>query len=61
MMREWDVNCKTVDEVDLNVITGYKGIYNRFFKRIIDIILSLFFLILLSPIILLIAVAIVID
>lgn len=61
MRREQNFNFNTVDEVDVNIITGYKGIYNRVFKRMIDIILSLFFLILLSPIILLIAVAIVID
>lgn len=61
MRREQGFNFNNVDEVDINVITGYKGIYNRVFKRIIDIVLSLFFLILLFPIILLIAVAIVID
>lgn len=51
----------SVEAVDEKQISAYKGIYNRFIKRLIDVILSLFLLILLCPIILIIAIAIIID
>lgn len=54
-------NYKTLDEVDEACIVGYKGIYNRIVKRIIDLVLSVFLIVLLSPIILLVSIAIIID
>ena len=60
-MDNKDYNYKSLEEIDVNEITAYKGIYNRVIKRIFDFTLALFFLILLSPIILIIAVAVVID
>lgn len=59
MSREWKFN--SVEEVDINLITGYKGLYNRFFKRILDLLLAIIFLVALLPVILIIAIAIVID
>lgn len=61
-MREKETfDFKSVDEVDVNKITGYKGIYNRIFKRIIDFVLAIILFIILLPVILLISVAIIID
>lgn len=54
-------NYASLEEVNENSITGYKSFYNRIVKRIIDLVLSLIFLILLSPVILVISIAIVID
>lgn len=52
---------ESIEEVDEDTITGYKGIYNRVVKRVIDLVLSIFLLILLSPIIVIISAAITID
>lgn len=56
-----EFNYTSLAEVDEASIVGYKGIYNRFFKRVIDLVLSLILLVILSPIILILSVAIVID
>ena len=61
MSRQNNFDFPCVEAVDERQIIAYKGIYNRFVKRLIDIILSVFLLFLLWPIILIIAVAIVID
>lgn len=42
-------------------IIGYKGIYNRFFKRVIDFLLALIMTIVLSPVLLVVSLMIVID
>lgn len=42
-------------------IKGYKGIYNRFFKRVIDFVLALILTIVLSPVLLVVSIAIMID
>lgn len=42
-------------------ITGCKGFYNRVLKRVIDLVLSLFMLVVLSPLLLVISLLIVID
>ena len=42
-------------------IVGYKGIYNRFFKRVFDFILALIMVIVLSPVLLVVSALIVID
>lgn len=52
---------ENLSEVDESCIVGYKGIYNRVVKRIIDLVLSIFLIILLSPVILLVSLAIIID
>lgn len=49
------------DDVDESFIVGYKGIYNRFFKRVVDFILSVILLVILSPVILILSAAVVID
>lgn len=48
-------------EMSLELITAYKGIYNRIVKRIIDFILALILLIVTSPVFLLVSLIIVID
>lgn len=60
-MIEKKFNYKTVEEVDENIVTAYNGIYNKYVKRIVDIVLSVLLLIILSPIMLIVSVAIVID
>lgn len=40
---------------------AYEGIYNKFIKRVIDLVLSLILLVLMSPVILIISAAVVID
>lgn len=42
-------------------IIGYKGIYNRFFKRVIDFLLALIMTIVLSPVLLVVSLMIIID
>lgn len=42
-------------------IVGYKGIYNRFFKRVFDFILALIMVIVLSPVLLVVSALIIID
>lgn len=61
MRKKQSFNFKSVDEVNVNIITRYKGIYNRVIKRIIDLVLSIFLLVLLLPVILIISLAIIID
>lgn len=51
----------SVEEVDEKQISAYKGFYNRFIKRVIDIILSVFLLVILWPVILIVSIAIVVD
>lgn len=60
------MNLKNVEGADMKMSESgrkpaYMGIYNRYLKRIIDFILSLILLILLSPVILLISIAVVVD
>ncbi len=43
------------------MITGYSGMYNRYIKRILDIVLSLLLLIILSPVFVLVSILIVAD
>lgn len=50
-----------VEDVDESCINGYKGIYNRYIKRVLDFILALVLLIVLLPVILIVGIAIVID
>lgn len=52
------LNIKRPDEYE---ITGYRGIYNHVIKRLIDFILALILLIVLSPVFLVVSLAIVID
>ncbi len=54
-------NFSSVDAVDEEQVVAYKGIYNRFVKRIIDIILSVFLFLLLLPVTLIISIAVIID
>ncbi len=56
-----DFNFSSVEEVDISKITGYKGFYNRVVKRVIDIVLSFTFLLLLSWLFLIVAILIIID
>ena len=60
---------KTLDEIkELNIdvpdvqnISGYNGIYNRYIKRILDLFFSVFLFVLLLPLFLIISVAIAAD
>lgn len=60
---------KTIDEIkELNIdvpdvqnISGYNGIYNRYIKRILDLFFSVFLFVLLLPLFLMISVAIAAD
>lgn len=60
---------KTIDEIkELNIdvpdvqnISGYNGIYNRYIKRILDLFFSVFLFVLLLPLFLIISVAIAAD
>lgn len=49
------------DEIDISLITSYNGFYNRVVKRCIDFILSLIILIVISPIFLIVSLAIIIE
>lgn len=59
--KERAFNFTNTDDVDESLIVGYKGIYNRFFKRVVDFILSVILLVILSPVILILSAAVVID
>lgn len=48
-------------EIDENLVTGYKGTYNRYVKRIMDFILALILFICLFPIFIVISIAIVLE
>ena len=50
-------NCKNKGKETV----AHQGIYNRYIKRIIDLVLSLFLFVILSPVILIISIAIIID
>lgn len=60
---------KTIDEIkELNIdvpdvqnISGYNGIYNRYIKRILDLFFSIFLFVLLLPLFLIVSVAIAAD
>lgn len=47
--------------IDPKLVTGYRSLYNRFFKRLIDFVLALILTVVLSPIIIAIALAVAID
>lgn len=47
--------------IDIKLVTGYQGYYNRLIKRVIDISLSLILLLFVSPVLLIVAVAIIIE
>lgn len=55
-----DENVKA-SEIDETLVTGYKGFYNRFVKRIIDIILATLIIVLVSPILIIASLAILIE
>lgn len=61
MDMEKNFNFSSVDAVDEEQVVAYKGIYNRFVKRLIDIVLAVFLFILMLPVILIISIAIIID
>lgn len=48
-------------EIDEELILGYKGVYNRVIKRIIDIVLAVFITVGLSPVLLAVGVAIFLE
>ncbi len=48
-------------EIDSSLVTAYRGAYNRCIKRLLDLLLSIPLLIVLSPLIVLVGVAIVVD
>ncbi len=60
-MKNKDFIYSSIDEVKVEEISAYRGIYNKFVKRVVDLVLSLLLLIILSPVILIVAIAIVID
>ena len=49
MDMEKNFNFSSVDAVDEEQVVAYKGIYNRFVKRLIDIVLAVFLFILMLP------------
>lgn len=56
--QQLEDNTVAASQIDTEYITGYKGLYNRAFKRCVDFILSLLLLIILSPLLLIVALAI---
>ena len=56
-----DFKYDKIEDVDESCIVGYKGIYNKYVKRIIDLILSVLLFVILSPVFVIISVAIIID
>ena len=52
---------QNIEEIDASSVIGYKSIYNRYIKRIIDFVLALIIFIMLSWLIAIVAVAVVID
>lgn len=52
---------QNIEQIDESTIVGYKSFYNKYIKRIIDIVLSSLLLILLSWLIVIISIAIAID
>lgn len=53
--------CISAAQISPDLVRGYRGIYNRFFKRCGDLVLALILVCILSPILVLIALAILID
>ena len=62
-MLEKEIEDENLDasEISSELITAYKGIYNRVIKRIIDFILSLCGLIILSPVFIILCIWIKLD
>ena len=54
-------NSVAASQISVELVTGYKGVYNRIVKRALDVVLAVALLVCLLPLYLLIAVAIVID
>ncbi|MGG3689491.1 sugar transferase [Caldifermentibacillus hisashii] len=52
---------KQQEHINLEEITGYKGIYNRVIKRILDLIVAVIFLVLLIPVYIVISLFIIAD
>ncbi|MFC3884663.1 sugar transferase [Bacillus songklensis] len=50
-----------VDSIKLEEIKGYKGIYNRYIKRIFDVLLALIFLIILLPVYIVVSIFIILE
>lgn len=48
-------------DIDVSYITGYKSFYNKYVKRLIDLILALILFIIISPIYCIVAIAILIE
>lgn len=63
MSLEQQMDDATVSAANISpaLVTGYKGVYNRFFKRIFDLLLALLLALLLFPVLLIIALLIVIE
>ena len=56
-----DFNYQSVEQVEECKVIGYKGVYNRYIKRIIDLLLSIILVLILWPVILIVSIAIIID
>ena len=54
-------NSVAASQISAELVTGYKGVYNRIVKRALDVVLAVVLLVCLLPLYLLIAVAIVVD
>ena len=54
-------NSVVASQISAELVTGYKGVYNRIVKRALDVVLAVVLLVCLLPLYLLIAVAIVVD
>ena len=54
-------NSVAASQISAELVTGYKGVYNRLVKRALDVVLAVVLLVCLLPLYLLIAVAIVVD
>lgn len=54
-------NSVAASQINAELVTGYKGVYNRIVKRALDVVLAVVLLVCLLPLYLLIAVAIVVD
>lgn len=56
-----DFNYQGVEQVEECKVVGYKGVYNRYIKRIIDLLLSIILVLILWPVIFIVSIAIIID
>lgn len=58
LKRQMNDDTISASEIDKRVVTGYKGLYNRKIKRLIDVVLATVILAMVSPVFLIVSIAI---